>query len=246
MRIVDIHVYLGAGRHLELDTVDLLKLMDEAAVEYSIACAVDRYLAVFNREGNDLLIQAAREHPDRIGGMASVNPWYGEPALEELRRALDAGLMGVMLHPLYQGYRLSDDLIYPLLEVVDEYRVPVYAHTGTAGIAEPLQCAELALRFPRIPFILGHAGSSDYYSDAVRALDLAQNIWLETSRNSPLNYGLFKSRQCLDRVAFGSSAPDYIPKVEIDIFCDIIEEKELREAVFSKTARSIFKERLPS
>ncbi|HUV07389.1 MAG TPA: amidohydrolase family protein, partial [Spirochaetia bacterium] len=141
MQIIDIHVYLGEGRHLQLGTRALLDLMDEAGVDYAIACPTDRYLAVFNREGNDLLLRAVKEHPDRIGGMASVNPWFGEPALAELRRSLDAGLMGVMLHPLYQGYRLSDDLLYPLLQIASDYKVPVYAHTGTAGIAEPLQCA---------------------------------------------------------------------------------------------------------
>lgn len=245
MKIVDIHVYLGRGRHMQLDTRGLLELMDEAEVDYSIACPLDQYLAVLNREGNDLILEAVREHPDRLGGMASANPWYGDSAVAELKRALDAGLMGVMLHPPYQGFRLSDEMVDPLLQVASDYGAAVYAHTGTAGIAEPLQCAELALRFPDIPFILGHAGSSDYYSDAVRALELAPNIWLETSRNSPLNYGLFRSHGILDRVAFGSSAPEYIPGVEIEVFCDIIESRELREAVFSESAGKIFGGRLP-
>jgi predicted TIM-barrel fold metal-dependent hydrolase len=245
MEIVDTHVYLGDGRDLSQDAATLLRLMDEAGVAFSVACSVDRYLAVLNREGNDLLLEAVRAHPDRIGGMASVNPWFGDGALKELKRALDGGLIGVMLHPPYQGYRLSDRFVDPILQIASEYGVPVYAHTGTGGIAEPLQCAELAMRFPQVSFILGHAGSSDYYSDAVRALDLAPNIWLETSRNSPLNYGLFRSRGCLDRVVFGSSAPEYNPQIERDIFCDIIVEEDLRRLVFSETAKRVFGGRLP-
>ena len=186
-----------------------------------------------------------KKHPDRFAGMASVNPWFDQTALEELRRCLDAGLVGIMVHPLYQGVRLSDPVIHPLIEIASEYKVPVYAHTGTAGIAEPLQLVELALIFPEVQFIMGHSGASDYYSDALRALELAENIWLETSRNGPGNYGLFKTKNCLNRVVFGSSAPEYIPAVEIEVFCDIITDASIRASVFYESAKKIFKRGLP-
>ena len=244
MSVIDAHVNLGEGRHLQLSVDDLLRLMDEADVARAVACAVDRFLAVHNREGNDLVLAAIRAHRDRLTGMAAANPWFEDKAVEEVRRALGEGLAGLVLHPVYQGFRLSDSLVHPLLEVAADHNVPVYAHTGSAGVAEPFHVVELARAFPSVNFLMGHAGASDYYTDAVRALDFAENVWLETSRNGPGNYGLFMSSGRLDRVVFGSSAPEYIPAVEIEVIKDIITDPAAHRAIFGETIRTVFKGRL--
>ena len=241
MTIIDSHVYLGQGRHLSLDVDTLLKYMDDAGIALAIACPVDRCLAVHNSEGNDTIIAAVRNHPDRLMGMAVANPWFEKDAATELRRALDSGLTGLFFNPNYQGFRLSDHIVDPLLEVASEYNVPVYAHTGTAGIAEPFHVVDLARRFPEVNFIMGHAGSSDYGEDAVRAIEFVDNIWLETSRNGPANFGLWKVRGKQTRVVFGSSAPEYIPEIEIETLCDIFTEKEEQEAILSKNIRAVYK-----
>lgn len=162
--------------------------METANVEFAILCPMDKYMAVANREGNEYIMREVKSHPDRFAGMASVNPWFGRAAVEELRRALESGLTGVKIHPLFQGFRLADPIVYPLLEIAKEYDVPVYVHTGTAGIAEPFHAAELARKFPAVNFIMGHAGASDYYNDTVRALEFVKNLWIETSRNGPGNF----------------------------------------------------------
>ncbi len=243
MKTIDSHVYLGQGKHLSLDADSLLKLMDEADIAWAIACPVDHCLAVHNLEGNDRIIDAVRTHPGRIKGMAAANPWFGDKAANEIRRALGEGLHGLMLHPVYQGFRLSDHIVDPLLEAAAEFDVPVYAHTGTAGIAEPFHVAELARRYPALNFIMGHAGSSDYGEDAVRALEFADNIWLETSRNGPANMGLWRIKNLIPRIIFGSSAPEYIPSIEIETLCDVFTGKQEREAVLYSNIHDVFRGR---
>jgi len=244
--IVDAHVHLGEGYHLSLSVDELLEQMDEAGVERAVACPVDHFLAVHNREGNDVVLEAVRAHGDRLTGMATGNPWFGEVAVEEVRRALGEGLAGLFVHSVYQGFRLNDHLVDPLLEVVVEFDVPVYAHTGTAGQAEPFHAAELARRFPSLNFIMGHAGSSDYGEDAVRALEFAPNLWLESSRNGPANYNFWKVRELTSRVVFGSGAPEYIPAIEIETLCDVFHEQGEGEAIFSRNIETVFKGRLRS
>lgn len=244
LAIVDAHAYLGEGRHLSLSVDDLLAQMDEAHIERSVVVPVDHYLAVHNREGNDLIRSVVRAHGDRFTGMATANPWFGDAAVDEVRRALDEGLSGLVIHSVYQGFRLGDHVVDPILEVVAELGVPVYAHTGTAGQAEPFHAVDLALRFPSVNFVMGHAGSSDYGEDAVRALEFAPNIWLETSRNGPANFGLWKVKGCVSRVVFGSSAPEYIPALEIETLCDLLTEVEDQEAVFRNNIHDVFRGRL--
>lgn len=242
--IVDAHVYLGEGYHLNLGVEDLLGQMDEAGIERAIACPVDRFVAVHNHEGNDLILDAVRSHGDRLTGMAAVNPWFGDDAVDEVRRALGDGLSGLFVHSVYQGFRLDDHIVDPLLEAVVEFDVPVYVHTGTAAQAEPFQATELARRFPALNFIMGHGGSSDFGEDAVRALEFAPNLWLETSRNGPANYNFWKVRELTSRVVFGSGTPEYIPAVEIEILGDVFESQEEREAIFSQNIETVFKGRL--
>lgn len=241
MKRVDAHVHLGQGLHLQLSVDELLRQMDEAEIELAIACPVDRYLAVFNAEGNDLILDAVRQHPDRLVGMAAANPWYGQRAVDEVRRSLEAGLRGLMLHSVYQGFRLDDHLVDPVLEVVAELAVPVYAHSGTAGIAEPFHVVELARRFPSVSFIMGHSGSSDYGEDAVRAMEFADNLWLETSRNGPGNWNFQKMRGLTSRIVFGSSAPEYVPAVELETLSDAFTTPREQEMVLWDNIHAVFR-----
>ena len=246
MSIIDAHACLGQGMHLQLGVDELLRLMDEADISTAIVCSVDHYLAVHNVEGNDLLLRAAHKHPDRIVGMASANPWFGEKAVQEVRRALGEGLLGLMLHPVYQGFWLSDPIADPLVKAAAEFDVPVYAHTGTAGIAEPFHLAELARRFPSVRFLMGHAGASDYYWDAVRVVEACENVYLESSWNGPGNYQLLEAQGALGRLVFGSGAPEYAPCVEIEILRDTFDDPHVQNRIFSETVRHVFKGRLPT
>ena len=242
---IDAHVFIGEGKHLQLSIDDLLHQMDNADVGMEIVSPVDHYIAVHNREGNDLIIKTVRSHPDRLIGRAVANPWYGEEAEKELERAFSEGLSGVMLHAPYQGFRLSDHIVDPLLHIAEEYQAPVYAHTGTAGLAEPLHVVELARRFPKLNFIMGHSGSSDYSEDVVFAKGFLDNVWLETSRNGPANFNMFKNHGLIHRLVFGSSAPEYIPKIEIETLCDVFTDSDEQAMVMSENIREVYHGRLP-
>ena len=244
VKIVDAHVHLGIGFKMQLGVETLLRQMDEANVDYAIICPMDRFIAMENKEGNEYVARIVRQYSDRIAGMASVNPWSGKKGADELKRALEDGLCGLKLHSVLQGFRLCDPIVYPLLEIAEEYDVPVYAHTGTAGIAEPLHIAELARNFPNINFIAGHAGSSDYYHDIVRALEISHNLWIESSRNGPGNFMQWKNRNYIDRIVFGTNAPEYIPEVELENMRDIFTEPHEQQSIFEINIQNVFKGRL--
>ncbi len=240
MKQYDAIAYVGDGRHTRQDPEALLRSMDEAGIDCAAIAAADRFLAVSNREGNELLLAAARAHPGRFVALASANPWFEREAADTLRRALEAGARGVILHPLYQGARLSDPLYRPLLEVAAAARAVVYAPTGLPMIAEPLQLADWARQFPRLPFVMGHAGASDYYADAVLAASFADNIWLETSRNGAANYQLFALKGLARRMVFGSAAPQYIPAVEMRILRECLNDPALEREIFSRNFERLF------
>jgi hypothetical protein len=190
--------------------------MDENGIEKAVVCPVEEHITVYNREGNDYILRAMKEHSDRLIGFATVNPWYGDKAVEELKRAVGEGLRGLKLNSALQGYFINDELVYPVIETAQELGIPVYFHTPTPIFSLPLQLADLAGEFPEVPFIMGHAAAGDFWLDAVPAARMHDNIFIETSMRS----GSAVLRQMIDelgagRMMFGSNVPCSTYSVEM-------------------------------
>lgn len=218
MRIVDARCTIGAGRQCTLDPDELVRRLDELGIEAAVVSAPDRCLAVANREGNDFVVDACRRHPDRLIGFAAVNPWFGEAAVAELRRAAEAGLRGVVLHPALQGFLLADDLADPVVAAAGELGLPVYVPTGTPVHALPLQLTELARRFPEVRFLMGHMGHSDFWIDSIPAVAGAPNVYAELSYKQPHTIEDAVRTLGAHRVVFGSDAPFNDLRLELEKF----------------------------
>lgn len=204
---VDACCAVGVEREYSLTAEGLVREMDGADVELAVVSSPDRCLAVSNREGNELVLAAARSFPDRLLPSCSANPWYGQGAREELRRAFEHGARMLVVAPSLQGFSLSDELLDPLLLEAASARAPVYVHTGAPQGATPFEVALRALRHPELDWIMGHCGATDFWNDAPQAARLAPNIYLESSLARPF---IFRSH-CLavgfERGVMGSGAP---------------------------------------
>lgn len=205
--LVDAHCTLGVGRYSRLSADELLFQMDKYGVDRAVISSPDRYLAVANREGDDAIIAACHAHSDRFIGFAGINPWYGDAAALELRRSVEEGLRGLVLHPPLQGFMLLDDVVDSLLQVASELQVPAYVHTGTPYSSLPLQLMALARRFPLVTFIMGRMGHSDFWRDAIPAALGAPNIVAEISYKQPAVIRDAVERLGAGRVVFGSDTP---------------------------------------
>lgn len=216
MPTIDSHCHIGAGVRKGASADDLLRAMDEAGVERAVVCSVDQFIAVRNSEGNDDVLRAVRAQPDRLWGLAAVNPWFGDRGVEELERSLDAGLIGLKLNSHLQGFILSDPIVHPLVEVCREYNAPLYAHTGTPITAEPFQLAELARTFPDVRMVMGHMGYTDFWYDAVPAALQSENIYLETSLIDIMNIQTAIEKVGAHRILFGSDFPESDLSLELE------------------------------
>ncbi len=240
--IIDANCQVGKGQDYELSADDLVGDMDANDVAKSVIVPTERFLAVYNREGNDFLLASAREHPGRLFPLATANPWYGDKAIEELKRALGAGAIGLMLHPPLQGFKIADAIVYPLIELAGELKKPVYFHTGTLGSAMPFQLAELAMQFSHVTFIMGHMAFSDVWNDVAKAAQSARNIFLETSMYWP-SFIISMSRQVgPERMMFGSSVPKNSMNLEIEKITQFFTSEQDKEQILHRTARAVFEE----
>jgi predicted TIM-barrel fold metal-dependent hydrolase len=214
---------------------------EECHIDHSIVAPTDACVAVFNDEGNRQMIRLAKAYPRTFSGLAVANPWYGAAAVDDLRRAFDEGLIGLYLHPMRQGFRLTESLLDPLMEVCVLYARPVYCYTGVPICSMPLQLSELARRFPTVPFVMGHGAYADFWYDLVPALTQAANILVETSCQVGGVLQAVIDGLGAGRAIFGSGYPRSDPMVEIGKMSRLRLSDEDRAKIMFANARALWR-----
>ena len=97
---------------------------------------------------NEDFARAQKAWPDRIRWFASL-PWeYPEAAVRELKRAVKAGAVGVMVIANVNGRHLTDTLFDPIWKAIDEAALPVLVHPGSPPGSKELGMAEYQLSAP--------------------------------------------------------------------------------------------------
>jgi len=227
LKIIDAHCHVGQGCGLEgtphpdplpqgARAERLLGEMDRCGVSAAVIVPADRCIAVYNTEGNDEVLSAAKRHPDRFIPFATANPWYGDRALDELTRAFDLGAAGLKLHPVIQGFQIIDEICFPLVELAVRLRKPIYFHTGTPVCSSPFQLTELAMRYPEGVFIMGHAAYSDYWNDVSASVKCVPNILIETSQHLASFIRTLVEQVGAEKLIYGSDWPKTDMGIEIE------------------------------
>jgi predicted TIM-barrel fold metal-dependent hydrolase len=132
-------------------------------------------------EGNALLESVLRPHADRISGYFTFNPFYAA----ELVSRFDACFAG----PVFVGFKtlcdywrvkITDARFTPMWQYASRHRLPVLSHTWGGPNDTPALFNDLARRYPRIPFLLGHSGGgADGRSEAEALARECPNVYLE-------------------------------------------------------------------
>jgi predicted TIM-barrel fold metal-dependent hydrolase len=192
VRAIDFHVHLPTPEWLDVSMRGYIEAaesyfrskvarrsLDELARDYeaidtvAVLLAWDAETATGRpRVPNELVAQAARDHPDRFVGFGSVDPLKGDSAVDELDAIASAGLKGVKLHPSLQAFAPDDERFWPLFERCEELGLATLFHTGTSGIgagqpggqgirldyARPIRLDAVAAAFPNLNVIAAHFG----------------------------------------------------------------------------------------
>ncbi|MBA3258042.1 MAG: amidohydrolase [Gemmatimonadales bacterium] len=154
------------------------------------------------RYGNDRMLDLQREHAGRIRGYVAVNPNYTDDALSEIRRCLDAGMIGIKLAA---SRRADDRLLDPVCRLAAERGVPVLHHVWqhrrrdypAQEASDARELATLAGRHPTVPFILAHIGGGGDWLHSLPLLRAVPNILVDLS-GSGVDGGMLEA--CLDAV----------------------------------------------
>ena len=215
-KVTDCHAHL---HHRSLSTWreddrKLIEAADRLGID-QLCCSIltPRHQATVEgfRECNQWVAEGMRRFPGRVLGYCHVNPGHGREALEEIRRCVeDRGFIGVKL---YHDYRATEPVVWPIVELTIDLRVPILQHAGHAHyvmeeqprISDGGHLAELASRYPEALLICAHVCGGGDWEWTIKALRKAPSVYLDTS-GSVTDEGVIEmaARQLgADRLVFG-------------------------------------------
>jgi len=177
---------------------DLLTSMDTNGVDIAIVCAFGWRDTGLAAECNSYVIQAMRDHPGRLIGLAAVQPPAGRQAIAELERCAQAGMPGFgELMPHGQGYRLSDTkTLAPVVEAAVQMGLFALTHASEPvghlyqgkGDVTPVELQSFIRAFPELRVVAAHwGGGFPFYELMPEVGREASNVWYDSAA-SPFLY----------------------------------------------------------
>ncbi|MCS6951425.1 MAG: amidohydrolase family protein [Bryobacterales bacterium] len=148
----------------------------------------------------DSVAAAVGAYPERFFGYFMVDPCAPD-ALARVQKALAGGrLRGVCLFPAMHRYSLHDERVTAVLELAAcQPAAVIFVHCGvlTVGVRQrlglpsqfdlrysnPVDLHALALRYPRLRFVIPHFGAG-YFREALMVADLCPNVYFDTSSSN--------------------------------------------------------------
>ena len=196
MRKFDVHAHVWQSLHLPSADWSGVETLIEAARSLGIeklCCSrpvTGGAMADIEtvRDANDSVLAAAKRYPDRIAGFCFIQPGNGTAALDEIDRCVDAGMIGVKL---YNQYKYSEPIVFPIAERCIDRKIPIIGHSGHVtdaktktsqpNISDSLDFCLLSGRYPELLLILAHVNGGGDWEWAIKALRACENVYLDTS-----------------------------------------------------------------
>lgn len=231
MRVIDTHMHYGTDPHVAAHTCvpylmagdpeSVLRLLDEEQASHGILFPHDRVMtppwdADYDR-ANMQVGEAARKYPDRIVGVARINPTFGAKHTQDLldKYVGEWGCRGVKLVAGYDFYRPNSmSVMGPLLEKAAQHNLTVLFHSGDAPRDLPSLQAKAAEAYPEVTFVLAHIGMHLYLWEAIIACQEHANIYVDMSQAFPFDIKTFIREVGADRLTYGSDVPYQSTRVE--------------------------------
>lgn len=171
---------------------------------------------------NNWALSLKREHQGvRVFGSLHPDDPNWERELERLRAN---NILGIKFHPEFQGFRLDDGKLLPLIEAAqDDFLFMV--HVGDAlppreNASCPYKVARLMSLFPKARIIAAHMGGYLHWRYALDSI-IGRDVYIDTS--SSLAFldddtlrAIFR-KHAPERILFGSDYPLFDPKAEMEV-----------------------------
>jgi uncharacterized protein len=131
------------------------------------------------RANNDALIALASKHPKMLP-IATVHPYDGQAALDELKRVAERGLHVLKLHPHTQKFDAADPRVLTLVRRAGELSIVVLMDNANIVPGDNAALFNLALQAPKTKFVFAHMGATEFrFWNLLRLARTAEDLFGE-------------------------------------------------------------------
>ncbi|MCC7451648.1 MAG: amidohydrolase [Anaerolineae bacterium] len=180
---------------------------------------------------------------DLFIGCAWINPQFGEESVRELEMAVkEWGFCALKLMPTHHAFRPVTKAAHALMRKAEELNIPVTIHSGSTSFSHPLEIAELAAAFPKVPVVMDHMGYRYFVNEAIAGARRVPNLYLATTAVMEPHFIRMAVKELgAEKVLFGTNAPHVYPSTQLLV----VRQAELSEAdekkVLAENAARIFR-----
>jgi hypothetical protein len=233
---------------------ELIEEMDSSGVDMAIVCGFPWRSLDVCRQHNTYMMEAVRTHPDRLIGLAIVNPVAGNASDKELERCLDGGLKGVgEISAEAQGFSLDDtSTAGRIASVVAEAGLFMLVHANEdvghfypgKTPTNPAAVYRFLEKFPDTKTVLAHWGGGLFFYEMMpEVAKVTSSVYYDTAA-SPFLYRPQVYRVAVDIVGQGRIlfATDF-PLLKMQRHLDEINKaglsEDVRTALLGRNAKGL-------
>lgn len=200
----DSHVHLGidAGSGHEVTLSQLDRHMSLAGVERALLIPLNASDG-YRRTNARFAELCSDDH--RFDFLGRIDPNAGDPSADA-RSALDAGAVGIKLHPHSDAFAIDDPRLDATLGLVAGRQGLVLVHTGIDVDRAALDTLDRAAALPDATFVLGHLPVESLWQTVLRMRELP-NVFISTAWWGPYDLALAYGWLPAERFLLGSDPP---------------------------------------
>ncbi|NQT67743.1 MAG: amidohydrolase family protein [Actinobacteria bacterium] len=203
---------------------DPLDSRNPQGIEYAKSVGVEKIInlgfhydprSTHYKEWNNDLYNFGQKYKDLIYPVVNVDPMLGQEAVEIFRWAIkEKQMVGLKLIPDFQSFKIKNKEAFDLFEEAEKLNVPVFICSCLSPVyATPSTVGVVAMNFPNLKIVLSHAGSTNFWSDAIRVAKRFKNITLLSCANPLRGLREMVKEIGADRIMFGTDFPYGYPHV---------------------------------
>lgn len=234
---------------------DFVAHMDKIGVEKVCVPALKQAFYRKNKMGADFkyedIASLVRQYPDRIVGLAGINPFERMEGVRRLEHAVkEYGFKGAHVHPFGFGLPINAAEWFPFYAKCAELDIPVVFQVGhsaefmPSAHGRPILLDDIALYFPELKLIGGHTGWP-WVEELIAMAWKHPNVYLAVSGHAPKywekNLVHFLNSRGKGKVVWGTDYPLILHEESLKQIEQLKLKPEAKQALLHDTAAAIFK-----
>tara|TARA_A100001037_G_scaffold306574_1_gene352851 strand:+ start:147 stop:1004 length:858 start_codon:yes stop_codon:yes gene_type:complete len=234
---------------------ELINSMDQNNIDTSIVLGFGWNDIELARRCNEYIIESYIKYPKRIIPFCSVNPNWGDYAIDQISEYLPYGLAGIgELHPSSQEFNLDDPKLAPFWDTLIKYKLPLTLHASEPvghsytgkGDVSLLKLTDFITNNPQLKIICAHwGGGLLFYNLMPEIHSILTNTYFDTATSNYLyDDSIFSIGPQLitpDKIIFGSDYPIITQKKVLKSLVSKIKDKTIQENILGRNIKNILK-----